>query len=395
MWALTWPRGRSGARRPHTAGAARSATPPRPGSAATRCRPAADPGDPGRRLPPDAWRAWLPLAAHPAASGAGGYQRTRAGTMGSDEPQISTTPPPDLGRRNRMDQSSSLSTRLPRALRRLAREAVVQVVAGNAPQRPNGPPKPPPPAGPCRYFQASPYAARPRCSVGARPTNRRARSSVRRRNSTIRTMLPPTHGTARTDAPIIRLAGKKTTTPEPGLALRAQEPSPRVLGRRVPRTRPEPGTVTTPGARSTGRSGRQRAPAEHQTVGQRPHDPFAILDVQEARSSIPAAEVASLGRRTPESMPQGSGAPDPAIGLGPTCAPSRSRRIRAIASPRRRARSSTFPLPAQPRRGRRPRLLDQDPQPPIGNAIGALGTPRRAVELTTDAPLLLGRPPGR
>jgi hypothetical protein len=292
MWALTWPRSRSGARRPHTAGAARSATPPRPGSAATRCRPAADPGDPGRRLPPDAWRAWLPLAAHPAASGAGRYQRTRAGTMGSDEPQISTTPPPDLGRRNRMDQSSSLSTRLPRALRRLAREAVVQVVAGNAPQRPNGPPKPPP-AGPCRYLQASPSAARPRCSVGARPTNRRARSSVRRRNSTIRTMLPPQRG---------RRVPTRQSSASP-----ARRPPRRNLawpcGRGSPSPRPRPTSPadsTRAGHGHDSRGTEHRAkrlptgPAEHQTAGQRPHDPFAILDVQEVRSSIPAAEVASL-----------------------------------------------------------------------------------------------------
>jgi hypothetical protein len=355
-------------------------------------------GRPGRSWPATPAGRLACLAAAGGAPGCIGSRRISADTSGHDgfgrtaDQHHSTARP-----RAEEQDGSEFESLHPAAASPSAScpRGVVQVVAGNAPQRPNGPPKPPPPAGPCRYFQASPSAARPRCSVGARPTNRRARSSVRRRNSTIRTMLPPTHGTARTDAPIIRLAGKKTTTPEPGLALRAQEPSPRVLGRRVPRTRPEPGTVTTPGARSTRRSGRQRAPAEHQTVGQRPHDPFAILDVQEARSSIPAAEVASLGRRTPESMPQGSGAPDPAIGLGPTCAPSRSRRIRAIASPRRRARSSTFPLPAQPRRGRRPRLPDQDPQQPIGNAIGALGTPRRAVELTTDAPLLLGRPPGR
>jgi hypothetical protein len=103
--------------------------------------------------------------------------------------------------------------------------------------------------------------------------------------------------------------------------------------------------------------------------------PPVMLEVDEVRSSIPAAEVASLAGSHPKACRKVPGAPDPAIGLGPTCAPSRSRRVRAIASPRRRAHSSTFPLPAQPRRGRRPRLLDQDPQPPIGHAIGAFGTP--------------------
>ena len=252
MWALTWPSPSKRSTASSYGGDARSATPPRPGSAATWCRPAADLGDPGRRLPP--------------------------------------TP----GDRRRRPSAH--------APRRLAHEAVVQVVAGNAPQRPNGPPKPPPPAGPCRYFQASPSAARPRCSVGARPTNRRARSSVRRRNSTIRTMLPPTQGTAGAARQSSASPVAKTTTPEPGLALRAQSPSlassadgPRGLDpsrarSRLPGAQPEhrAETVCNGHERSSGAQVNG-----HMT-------PSAILDVEEVRSSIPAAEVASLAGSHPK-----------------------------------------------------------------------------------------------
>jgi hypothetical protein len=259
MWALTWPSPSKRSTASSYGGDARSATPPRPGSAATWCRPAADLGDPGRRLPP--------------------------------------TP----GDRRRRPSAH--------APRRLAHEAVVQVVAGNAPQRPNGPPKPPPPAGPCRYFQASPSAARPRCSVGARPANRRARSSVRRRNSTIRTMLPPTQGTAGAARQSSASPATKTTTPEPGLALRAQSPLPRVLGRRAPRTRPEPGTVTTPGgtAGAPGRNGLQRSRAQQRRPGQRPHDPFCDPRRGRGQKFNSCRRGRLTGRLTPETMPQGSG----------------------------------------------------------------------------------------
>ena len=299
MWALTWPRSRSGARRPHTAGAARSATPPRPGSAATRCRPAADPGDPGRRLPPDAWRAWLPLAAHPAASGAGRYQRTRAGTMGSDEPQISTTPPPDLGRRNRMGSefeslhpaAASPSASCPRGggpggggERSSTTERATQAAAGRT--------LPVPPS----------FALCGQAPLLRRCTPYQPPSAIERSTQELHY---PDHAASHTRDGAYRRANHPPRRQEDHhagtwLGLAGAEAPPRVLGRRVPRTRPEPGTVTTPGARSTGRSGRQRAPAEHQTAGQRPHDPFAILDVQEVRSSIPAAEVASLAGAHPK-----------------------------------------------------------------------------------------------